>query len=179
MCFAWGLIIPLGIIAARYFKDYEGAWFHAHRVLMALGLVVALAAWIIGLVKINDGQHPTHRILGIVTMSLALANPIIALLRPHAPKAGEVATTSRKVWAHIHHWVGRAAYVCAITNVFIGLSYYNTTKGEINTNTIAFLVCWLAVMAFGIALEIRSHVRPNEPPFASLLGGHKATKEVV
>jgi membrane protein YdbS with pleckstrin-like domain len=168
MCFAWGLFIPLGIMSSRYFKGYTPAWFVTHQVLILTGLTVAFVAWIIGLVRIADGQHPTHRALGIATMVIALSNPFIALVRPAATLKGEEPTLIRRVWEVVHHSVGRIAYVLAIINVFFGLSYYNTTPGMINRNTIIFLVLWLCVMALAVALEVRHRAYPDQRPFESL-----------
>jgi hypothetical protein len=160
MAFAWGLVIPLGIIAARYFKSAgPGCWFVGHQSLVLTGLTMAFAAWIIGLVKIADGNHQTHRALGITAMSLALANPLIAAVRPPPPaKTGEAKSVRRKVWEAVHMNVGRSAYVIALVNCFIGLSYFNHPpgSGELNNNTIAFLVVWLCVMALAVGLEIRA-----------------------
>lgn len=33
----WGVLVPLGILLARSFKDARGWWFHAHRALQASG----------------------------------------------------------------------------------------------------------------------------------------------
>lgn len=158
------------LISRSFCASACSQWFYAHQTFVSIGLTVAFAGWIIGLVKINDGAHPTHRGLGITCMCLGLAQPFIAAVRPHPPKQGEKPTTARRVWALIHHWVGRAAYVIAIVNIFIGLSYFNTEEGKINNNTIAFLVCWLCVMVLGLGLEVRALLYPGTAPFASLLG---------
>jgi hypothetical protein len=175
MAFAWGLLVPLGIISARYFKSYPGKWFLGHRVFVVTGLSLALAAFVIALVKIADGNHPLHRQLGISTMALALANPFIAAVRPHPPQGKEQPTMQRRIWAFVHLTVGRTAYVCAIVNCFIGLSYFNTTAGQINNNTIAFLVCWGDVILLAIFLEIRTRLYPDQ----KTLGGAKAEKETT
>ena len=48
MTIGWGILIPLGVVIARCFKQELGPrWFVLHRALQCLGLACALAAFIV------------------------------------------------------------------------------------------------------------------------------------
>ena len=93
MVLGWAVLIPLGVLAARYFKVMPGqdwparldnkAWWHAHRGLQWLGLLLAMLGLL--LVLPHAGQHgaaaQNHARLGWVLMSLAALQLLSGLLR--------------------------------------------------------------------------------------------------
>jgi hypothetical protein len=156
MSLAWGLFIPLGIISARYVKILKpDKWFLGHRLFVSLGLLLALVGWFVAMTGIDlPGNHSAHHSLGVFTMVLAIAQPLIAAVRPPPPEKGELTLRSRAWWELIHKNVGRIAYVCGIANCFLGLSYFNSSSQSINSYTVAFLVCWLLIIVVpSLALE--------------------------
>eukprot|EP00951_Prasinocladus_malaysianus_P023307 scaffold197607_cov39-Prasinocladus_malaysianus.AAC.1 len=59
MALGWGVLLPVGVMSARTLKDKDLFWFNLHRGCNYAGLLAALAAWIIALVKfgpLNVGQ---------------------------------------------------------------------------------------------------------------------------
>ena len=156
MCIAWGLLLPVGILIARFGKTWGPIWFHLHRILNMTGLTVAFAAWIIAITKIAPGVTAAHYNIGMIVMSLALFQPINAAIRPHPPAKGEAISTKRFIWNLLHHWTGRVAYVLAVINVFIGFgillppqSYYT-----------GFCVIWGGVMVVGGCTQIYFWIKP-------------------
>ena len=181
MALAWGFFVPLGVMAARFFKAHNG-WMCAHQLGVFAALNLVCMAWIIGIGKISDGRHPGHRNLGITVMVGLMGQVLAALLRTGRPPEGRKRQRTRRNsslgralsgveqkpkkkfckkcslwWRYAHRWNGRVLYVLAMINVFFGLSYYNTTPGTINEYTKAFLYMWAGVMSVGLGLEVRAY----------------------
>lgn len=76
MCLAWGALIPIGVVIAT-FRTVRGAspwWFHLHRLLNILGLLVSLAGLSVG-VYLSPGEGGLtwqHKIIGITVNVLAV-----------------------------------------------------------------------------------------------------------
>ena len=121
MLVAWGLCIPLGVLAAR-FKDQVGKplWFKAHRAVQTLGLLAMVAgfALIVSFVNKNGTAHwgGTHGKVGLTVVVLGLCQPLNAFIRP---PAGSV-TMARQAWEFVHKKVGYALVVAAWYNIVLG-----------------------------------------------------------
>ncbi|KAL3154978.1 hypothetical protein ABBQ38_011505 [Trebouxia sp. C0009 RCD-2024] len=120
MCLAWGALIPIGVVIAT-FRTVRGAsawWFHLHRILNILGLLVSLAGLSVG-VYLDPGEGGLtwkHKIIGITVNVLAVVQVSAALLlRP------KHTSNLRRVWNLTHWTLGRAALALAIANMFIGM----------------------------------------------------------
>ena len=114
MTIAFGGLVPLGIIFARFFKGWGPIWFHLHRVLVLTALALIIAGFAIGINKIGTGYYTTHRGIGIYVVAAMLFQPLNAIVRPHPPGPGEKPTHLRAAWQALHHWNARIAYVFAI-----------------------------------------------------------------
>lgn len=125
MLLGWGLILPAGVLSARFLKYKGPIWFHAHRALQIGGLLVASAGWIIALVKFDvftaDGLDPTviHGSLGIVTMCLGLLQPVNAFFRPHVTNGPKL--FARLVWEILHKASGYTALLLAMVTICLGI----------------------------------------------------------
>ncbi|XP_074369742.1 cytochrome b561 and DOMON domain-containing protein At5g35735-like [Apium graveolens] len=66
---AWEILLPLGIISARYLKVFADlAWFYLHQLCQCSGYVIGVAGWGTGLNLGNDSPgivHHKHRSVGI------------------------------------------------------------------------------------------------------------------
>ncbi|XP_009362625.2 cytochrome b561 and DOMON domain-containing protein At5g47530-like [Pyrus x bretschneideri] len=118
---SWGILMPIGIIVARYLKTVEGAdpaWFHAHRGCQMLAFLGGIAGWGTGIFlgsKSPGIQYKGHRCIGITLFVLATIQVAVALcLRPK--KTDE----NRKYWNWFHWVVGYGTIVLSITNIFKG-----------------------------------------------------------
>ena len=160
MSIAFGLLIPLGIIAARFFKGFGAVWFHLHRALVLGGLALVLAAFVIAMDKLQTGLHHTHRGIGIYVFSAMMFQPLNAVVRPHPPAAGAQPSTLRRAWQALHHWNARIAYVFAIVNIYIGFSILEPGKGYVAL----FSVLWCLVMLLAVALQLWTIFRSSSGP---------------
>jgi len=164
MTVAWAFMLPCGIIAARFFKsDDEAAtpwWFHAHRAFQVSGLLIATAGFAIALFVIGTRTYMTHRTLGIIVMSFGYFQPFNAVIRPEW-KPGPP-TTKRKIWEFIHKTNGRVTVICALVNIYFGLSILN--PGVMYVVLISILISLWGTAAIG--LEIRSRCRRSHTPEA-------------
>jgi hypothetical protein len=86
---AWGVCIPLAVMAARFMKAYpNGLWLKVHQTLVALGLVLMVVGLVLALVA-DAGEIGLHASLGIVAIVLGGAlgsSPLI----PQTPAANDV-----------------------------------------------------------------------------------------
>lgn len=68
----WGVLVPIGILAARYFKSYDPHWFYGHISIQTIGFGLGLAGIIMGFDLDEDeiDNYDTHKALGIVVLVL-------------------------------------------------------------------------------------------------------------
>ena len=90
MFVSWGFLIPTGAILAKFYKHRSPIWFHLHRGVQVLGLVLALAGWVVALHELAPfgGADVTtsvrlHGIIGCTVMTIGLLQPLNAVVRPH------------------------------------------------------------------------------------------------
>lgn len=119
---SWGLLMPLGVMAARYLRPISGsnpAWFYTHIAFQCTGYVLGVVSWALGLKlhNLNEGGAVPykHRNIGISIFALATLQVLALLLRPK-PDA-----KYRKYWNIYHHTVGYATIILIIINIFEGL----------------------------------------------------------
>lgn len=65
----WGVLMPIGIALARYFKRHDPFWFYAHISVQGVGFVLGAAGIAMGL-RLNDdvpGAN-SHQALGITIL---------------------------------------------------------------------------------------------------------------
>ena len=73
---SWGILMPVGIIIARYLKVFKSAgpaWFYLHAICQTSGYVVGVAGWATGIKLGSDSPgitYNTHRKLGITIFAL-------------------------------------------------------------------------------------------------------------
>ena len=127
MMVSWGFLLPSGTLIAKFYKHRpDGLWFKLHRAIQTLGLILALAGWIIALVNFNvfkdyGYRNFQHGVLGMVVMILGILQPLNALIRPHAPESeDEAKSTMRVAWEIWHKASGWLAVVLAVPTIVLG-----------------------------------------------------------
>ncbi|XP_061372445.1 cytochrome b561 and DOMON domain-containing protein At3g07570-like [Gastrolobium bilobum] len=113
----WGILVIIGAIVARHFKEWDPFWFNFHASVQSLGFVLGVMGVITGLVldyQLNLDVS-IHEALGITILVLGCLQIMAFLARPH--KESKV----RKSWNLYHHTTGRILIVLAISNIFYGL----------------------------------------------------------
>lgn len=74
---AWGIILPLGVLIARYIKSLDPsspAWFHGHRICQSIGYVLGAVGFALGLKLGNESEgitHQSHRAMAIAVFCLS------------------------------------------------------------------------------------------------------------
>ena len=126
MFVGWGVMIPIGVILARFAKHFPNAlWFTLHWRIQSVGLIVAIIGWAIALVNFNVfGSVGTrsyyHGIFGMITMLLGILQPINAFLRPHNPEEGETKSSLRLAWEILHKASGYIAVILGAFTIVLG-----------------------------------------------------------
>ena len=179
MTVGWGVLLPMGVILARYAKAHHPLWFHLHRICNTLGLVLTLAGFILALTQFGQiDSYPTkfiHACLGCTVMSIGLCQPLNAFIRPH-PKADGPQPLKRVIWEATHKNLGRVALILSVITNFLG--GYLFSEGADPRLTagkplifVYILSCLLGVLGFAtiICEGLRATGKiPSKPPSKSL-----------
>ncbi|CAN7371755.1 cytochrome b561 domain-containing protein [Acidovorax sp. LjRoot194] len=141
MVLAWAVLLPLGILVARFFKVIPGqnwptvrdnkAWWHAHRTLQYSGFALMLVG--IGLAWSNAraaGQAAAlHGAMGWCVLGLAIVQVASAWARgtKGGPTAAHIRgdhydmTATRVTFEYVHKAGGYIALLAAVVTIFLGL----------------------------------------------------------
>ena len=70
--FGWGILLPLGVIVARYLRHKDPLWYYLHVLLQFLGYIIGLAGVVAGIALYNmlHSNFTMHRGLGISVLAL-------------------------------------------------------------------------------------------------------------
>ncbi|BAF06988.1 cytochrome b561 and DOMON domain-containing protein At3g07570 [Oryza sativa Japonica Group] len=113
---SWGAMIPAGVAMARFMKRFEPLWFYAHAGVQGLGFVVGAVAIVAGFRLDGEDDVGAHKAVGVAVLVCACLQVMAVLARPIKE------AKARKYWNWYHHYVGRAAVVLGVGNVFYGMS---------------------------------------------------------
>ncbi|TYG47585.1 hypothetical protein ES288_D11G351100v1 [Gossypium darwinii] len=96
---SWGILIPGGILAARYLKHVKGdGWYQIHIYLQYSGLAIILLGVLFAVTELRGFYVSSlHVKLGIAAIVSASVQPMNAYLRPEKPANGEDASTKRLI----------------------------------------------------------------------------------
>ncbi|KAJ8642545.1 hypothetical protein MRB53_004293 [Persea americana] len=125
---SWGVLMPLGVIIARYlkvFKSADPAWFYLHAACQTSAYAVGVAGWGTGLKLGRDSvgiQYDTHRNIGIALFSLGTLQVFALFIRPKKDHK------YRLYWNIYHHSIGYTVIILSIINVFKGLDILDPEK---------------------------------------------------
>uniref|UniRef100_A0A0D9WSN5 Cytochrome b561 domain-containing protein n=1 Tax=Leersia perrieri TaxID=77586 RepID=A0A0D9WSN5_9ORYZ len=153
MFVSWGLLLPGGVMAARYLKHMKGdIWFQAHSYLQCSGMVVMFLGFLFAIAELRGFSFKsTHAKIGILGVLLAFLQPINAYLRPHLGEKGEILSRNRVIWEYLHVFTGRSALVVGAIALFTGLQHLGHRYGSKN---IKGLTCGLILWAVGVSLVV-------------------------
>ncbi|KAI5069194.1 hypothetical protein GOP47_0015495 [Adiantum capillus-veneris] len=117
---AWGILLPMGVMSARYIKPFaDPHWFYMHMWMQCGGYILAVSGWATGVQLLRNSHglvYKKHKNIGMVLFALSSLQVMALLLRPK--KEHKI----RKYWNFYHHSVGYALIALGIVNVFIGLN---------------------------------------------------------
>ncbi|CAD6260413.1 unnamed protein product [Miscanthus lutarioriparius] len=140
----WGVLMPIGMITARYFRQLDPCWFYTHMAIQVSGYAVGIAGIVLGFRLNEDGLKnvDVHKALGIAILAMASLQVLAILARPD--KTSKV----RRFWNWYHHNIGRATILLAIGNIFLGLSIAQEISAYIVSYGVFVAVWVVAVAAF-------------------------------
>ncbi|KAL9239668.1 hypothetical protein vseg_013970 [Gypsophila vaccaria] len=143
----WGILMPIGAIVARYFRQWDPIWFYAHTGIQIISFLLGLVGFVLGLVLqgLINAQVTRHRNLGITIFILGCLQVMALLFRP------EKGSKMRKYWNLYHHNAGKILVVLAISNTFYGIRL-----GQENGNWYGtYIVIVVLLSASTVFLEIK------------------------
>ncbi|XP_041998433.1 cytochrome b561 and DOMON domain-containing protein At3g07570-like [Salvia splendens] len=143
----WAILIPIGVMVARYMRKWDLLWFYMHAVTQSICFILGVIGVICGFVL--DGRLsanvPIHKALGIVIITFGCLQVLALLIRPD--KTSKV----RKYWNWYHFGVGRALVFLAVINVFYGI-HLGKADSSWNVGFAAFLIVLFVIT---LIMEIR------------------------
>ncbi|KAG6394104.1 hypothetical protein SASPL_144683 [Salvia splendens] len=112
----WGVLLPIGAIIARYFKESSNNWYNLHIMSQSSGFILGTLGWGIGITIKNEHHHmSSHGVLGTLIFALATLQP-------------DEEHDSRRYWIIYHNVLGYALIVLIIVNIFQGIGNQKTPK---------------------------------------------------
>ncbi|KAG9456282.1 hypothetical protein H6P81_000790 [Aristolochia fimbriata] len=154
MFVAWGILLPSGILAARYLKHVKGDWwFQTHVYLQYSGLSIVLLGVLFAAAELRGFSiTSTHVKFGITAITLACMQALNAYLRPKRPANGEDSSSRRVVWEYLHAISGRCAIAVGIAAQFTGMKHLGERYGGENVRGLNWaLIVWFVMGAFLVA----------------------------
>lgn len=141
---SWGVLLPMGMMVARYFRRQDPYWFYGHMAVQGVGFLVGIAAVVLGFRLDDDGLKniDVHKAIGIAILAMSSLQVTAVLARPD--KMSKV----RRFWNWYHHNIGRIAILLAISNVFLGLTIAKEVSAYIVSYGVFVAVWVMAVAAF-------------------------------
>ncbi|KAJ7518201.1 hypothetical protein O6H91_21G058800 [Diphasiastrum complanatum] len=175
---SWGLLLPLGAMAARYLRAFDPAWFYIHVAIQSTAYILGVSAWGLGLrlghYSLGVVYHQ-HRRIGITIFCFATLQVLAVALRPS--KEAKI----RVYWNIYHHAIGYTTIILAAINIFKGLDILQPGSGW----RTAYIVILSTLGGVSIILEIiswslffRRRMQTSNKPF-KYGGSHRETKDAT
>uniref|UniRef100_A0A2P2IRM0 Cytochrome b561 DM13 and DOMON domain-containing protein At5g54830 n=1 Tax=Rhizophora mucronata TaxID=61149 RepID=A0A2P2IRM0_RHIMU len=170
MFLAWGILLPGGILAARYLRHVGkgDGWYRIHVYLQYSGLAIVLLGLLFAVAELR-GLYVTslHVRLGLTAIVLACVQPVNASMRPKKPAHGEEICLKRLLWEYLHVIVGRCAIIVGFAAIFSGMKHLGERYGSENVHgyILALILWFLAVAFIVIYLEYRERNERRDKAF--------------
>ncbi|EEF46893.1 dopamine beta-monooxygenase, putative [Ricinus communis] len=169
MFLAWGILLPGGILAARYLKHVKGdGWYQVHVYLQYSGLAIVLLGLLFAVAELRGFYVSSlHVKFGLTAIFLACVQPVNAYMRPKKPVNGEEVSSKRLVWEYFHIIVGRCAIIAGVASLFTGIKHLKDRYGSENLHGYNWaLIVWLSVgVLIVMYLEYREKQRRRDRTF--------------
>ncbi|KAL9295491.1 Cytochrome b561 and DOMON domain-containing protein [Arabidopsis thaliana] len=147
---SWGILMPIGVMAARYMKNYEvldPTWFYIHVVCQTTGYFAGLIGGLgtaIYMARHTGMRTTLHTVIGLLLFALGFLQILALKARPNKDHK------YRKYWNWYHHTVGYIVIVLSIYNIYKGLSILQ--PGSVWKIAYTTIICCIA--AFAVVMEI-------------------------
>ncbi|KAH8985762.1 hypothetical protein EDB86DRAFT_2321998 [Lactarius hatsudake] len=173
------VVLPAGVLIARYTRTFTNRWFHAHWIVnFLIGCPLILAAWVLGKKAHNFGHASLtpHGKRGLFVIGLYIAQLVLGLvihyIRIPFPSLGH-----RPPQNFLHAVQGLVILGLANYQVYDGI-YHKTgflaadARQSAKRAWVAFLIIFWVLYAFGLILlrrqytqERRARLKKNEESF--------------
>ncbi|KAL5698876.1 hypothetical protein ACHQM5_029855 [Ranunculus cassubicifolius] len=150
MFVAWGILLPGGILAARYLKHLKGdGWYQIHVYLQYSGLSIIALGVLFAVAELRGFFFDSaHVKFGVTALFLVCAQPVNAFLRPNKPANGEEPSSRRVLWEYLHVILGRCAIIAGIAAMISGMKHLGDRYGSENVKGLNWaLIVWFLVIA--------------------------------
>lgn len=166
MFLAWGILLPGGILAARYLKHVKGdGWYQIHVYLQYSGLSIVLLGLLFAVAELRGFYvSSVHVKFGIAAILLACIQPVNAFFRPKKPANGELVSPNRILWEYSHAIVGRCTIGIGIAAQFTGMKHLGDRYDSENVHGLIWaLIIWFMIIALmAIYLEHQERQRRRD-----------------
>lgn len=136
MFVAWYVLVPIGIMIARFFKHIGHRWYIYHSICMSLaalctitsGVIIFAVLWpTVTFQATFDPILLAHAYIGILVIGLgAFAMPVLGKLADYLYKPER---SSAPVFPdRVHAWLGRLVGILAFINIWLGVIIFDTRK---------------------------------------------------
>lgn len=150
MFLAWGILLPGGILAARYLKHVkDDSWFRIHVYLQYSGLAIVFLGVLFAVAELQGLTfHSVHVKFGMLAILFAVAQPLNAYLRPAKPTIGEEVSSKRLAWEYTHVITGRCAIIVGFAALISGMKHLGEKYGDENVHGLSWaLIVWFVMGA--------------------------------
>lgn len=185
MIFAWIVFVSTGVLIAQFFKTAwperkicgKAVWFTLHRVVMSSAAILTIIAFILILVfekgrwiSRSQEREFAHSIVGIIVISFAVIQPILALLRC------EPNGKYRFIFNYVHGFIGYSAFILSIVAIFLAMLF---TQFDFRVNNewgiVVAWICWAAtiyVVFLAVEFYFRKRATQIENESSYDMNGH-------
>ena len=186
MVLAWGILVPLAIVIARFFKIMPGqdwpreldsqVWWRTHWMVMSLVAVITVFGY--ALILPQDAGMSVHTWLGYILLATLAAQVLLGIFRgskggPTAPgRDGSLhghhydMTPWRRQFERMHKSLGYAALLLAVAVLFTGIWRANAPIWmwlSITSWWIVLLVCARRLQSRGMAIDTYQAIWGDDP----------------
>ncbi|ESQ32389.1 hypothetical protein EUTSA_v10005638mg [Eutrema salsugineum] len=147
---SWGIFMPIGAMAARYMRTYQGLdpmWFYVHIFFQTTGYLAGLLGGLgtaIYMAKHTGMRATPHTVIGLVLYCLGLLQILALKARPDKDHK------YRRYWNWYHHTMGYLVIVLSIYNIYKGLAILRPGSSWM----IAYTAIIGVIGLFAIVMEI-------------------------
>ncbi|CAM0952991.1 unnamed protein product [Alopecurus aequalis] len=159
MFVAWGILLPGGILAARYLKSLKGdGWYQIHVYLQYSGIAIMFLGVLFAAAELRGFYvSSVHVKFGVSALLLAGLQPLNAYFRPKRPANGEIPPRNRVLWEYLHVITGRSAIIVGVVAMFTGMKHLGHRYDSENAEGLTWaLMLWvLSVIVIALSLEYK------------------------
>ncbi|KAK4760771.1 hypothetical protein SAY87_005664 [Trapa incisa] len=148
MFLAWGILLPSGIMAARYLKHVKGdGWFKIHVYLQYCGLAIVFLGLLFAVAELRGFYIEVgHVKFGLAAIILACMQPVNGYFRPKRPTNGGDIPRERIVWEYFHAIVGRCSIPVGIAALISGMKQLGERYGDEDVHGLDWaLMMWFLI----------------------------------